>query len=483
MSAVRTLADPDGSLIVRKVATDDVAVTRLRREARALQLASHPGVVSIVRYTEGEEGTVATLDTRFVGTHTLATLRCRTPVEVAQTIAAVADTLADLHGVGVIHGAIHPSHLVLDQKGDPVLCGWADGGLLGETLPYATPTATVTSGPNGPVLRPSRDVYALGRLLHHLCDPDRCGFDPRSRRHRAAVERLADLATLASAHDPALRPSARAVADRLRAITLGEATIIGEATTTTMPTHAASAVSATNAASADAPSPLRTTGPRRGRPPHRGRPATIRKPAIAAALLLSTLFAGANLRPHEPEADAAPAASASASPATVTSGMPPTPHDPAPHDPALHDPAPHDAAPVDVGNTPPGICEAVLVPITPPYPAPACTASAPAPQGLLVGDLRYRLGEPTDEILIADWRCLGTPQVAVLRTPTGEVHEFTSWASPGVPVRSIRLVSLPQGSHLETGPIDPSAPPGCLALTARQPDGHTSPIVTPQGAP
>ncbi len=476
MSVVRTLADTDGSLIVRKVATDHIAVARLEREARALRLASHPGVVSIVRYTQGEEGNVATLDTRFVATHTLATLCCRTPAELAQTVAALATTLADLHGVGVIHGAIHPTHIVLDHTGNPVLCGWASGGLLGETLEPSAPDPTSAPHPSsngsiGPRLRPSRDVYALGRLLQHLADPNRCGFDPRSRRHRAAVERLTDLASLACSSNPDLRPSARAMADRLRSIALGEANI-GD--TGGRPTAALGMVESPGFAAANdttVTAVFPATTPRHGtRQRHRS---TARWPTIAAALGLITVAAGATLRPASPGAEATPTADV-ASTADIPTTLSGSTTVNAPRTTPV---------PLLTQSAPAVVCEAALVPITPPYPAPACTASVSAPHGLLVGDLRYRLGEPTDEILIADWRCRGTPQVAVLRPSTGEVHEFAAWASPGAPVRSARIASLPQGSHLETGPVDSALPAGCLPLISRQSDGHITAIITPRGTP
>src|SRR5205823_14171913 len=53
---------------------------------------------------------------------------------VAPLVAHVATTLADLHELGVSHGAVEPSHILLHPDGRPVLCslGRSEGTTTGD---------------------------------------------------------------------------------------------------------------------------------------------------------------------------------------------------------------------------------------------------------------------------------------------------------------------------------------------------------------
>jgi hypothetical protein len=88
-------------------------------------------------------------------------------------------------------------------------------------------------------------------------------------------------------------------------------------------------------------------------------------------------------------------------------------------------------------------------------PAPTL-AAAPVPRGgLLVGDQRYRIGQPGDEVVLGDWDCDGTATPALLRPTTGEVFVFPRWATTG------------------TLSVAPSARvPGAEALVGRWPRGR-----------
>jgi hypothetical protein len=179
--------------VVVKTATTDAGRRALAREAERLERARHPGVVSLRSATDTR------LEVTFAGSHTLETARLAVPV-AAGILAAVAETVADLHGLGIIHGRLDPSHVVLGADGRPVLCGMR--------------------GPDPDDVRtgPADDVAAIGRLIDHLLGPDaepepipdrRWGRRSWSGYHRRSLQMLADRA----AHeDPARRPTARAVA-------------------------------------------------------------------------------------------------------------------------------------------------------------------------------------------------------------------------------------------------------------------------------
>lgn len=182
--------------VVVKAATDAEGAETLTREAARLRRARHPGVVEAVGTAEGR------LELSWVGSHTLETAHLSVSA-AAGVLASVAVTVADLHGLGVVHGRIDPSHVVLAADGRPVLCGMR-GPAPGEPEPG-----------------PADDVAAVGRLIDHLLGPEaepepipdrRWARRPWSGYHRRTLQLLADRA---SHDDPARRPTARALANAI----------------------------------------------------------------------------------------------------------------------------------------------------------------------------------------------------------------------------------------------------------------------------
>ncbi|MEO6629049.1 MAG: hypothetical protein ABIP03_10830, partial [Aquihabitans sp.] len=179
--------------IVVKSATSAAGRATLAREAERLHRGRHPGVVELLMADEDH------LELAWAGTHTLDT--CHPSIlDAAGILAAIASTVADLHGLGIIHGRLDPSHVVLGGDGRPRLCG-----LRGPRPSEGDPS-------------PAEDVAAIGRLMDHLVGP---GAEPEpipERRwgkrgwtgyHRRSLQTLADHAT---DEDPARRPTARAIA-------------------------------------------------------------------------------------------------------------------------------------------------------------------------------------------------------------------------------------------------------------------------------
>ncbi|HEX6395475.1 MAG TPA: protein kinase [Acidimicrobiales bacterium] len=109
--------------VVRKVAGDDAERQRLGTEASMLSLAAHPGVVRLIATAGGDPPSELVLAP--VGGGSLATIgRSMDWSEVAGLGAALATTLADLHEIGIVHGSISADHILLDESGRPVLCGF-----------------------------------------------------------------------------------------------------------------------------------------------------------------------------------------------------------------------------------------------------------------------------------------------------------------------------------------------------------------------
>jgi hypothetical protein len=188
---VRVANDDDGPIAVKTATTDDDRA-RLDLEAQRLRTASHPGLVAVVGANalsaDGE------LRTRFAGdpvsrwTGSLA--------HVAGLGAAVAATLADLHEIGIVHGRVDASHVLVGDDGRPRLCGLSHAGDVS----------------------PSDDVHDLGRLLHDLLRR----LPPQRRRlgrlgARGDSERRALDRVIARALDPVAtrRPRAHTLAATL----------------------------------------------------------------------------------------------------------------------------------------------------------------------------------------------------------------------------------------------------------------------------
>ncbi|HET6772900.1 MAG TPA: hypothetical protein VFH36_06305 [Acidimicrobiales bacterium] len=192
---IRVDLDDEGPVVVKSA--NGAAVERLARERRLLERAAHPGVVSLADTPDGDP---AELRTRYAGepiSRWTGSLRA-----VAGLGAAVASTLADLHDLGVVHGRLDATHILIGHDGRPRLCGLAQPG--GATA--------------------ADDVAALGAALDPLVErtpADRRGL--QRWRGRAGGERRALRQVIERATDavPTRRLSARAMADALLAAVPG----------------------------------------------------------------------------------------------------------------------------------------------------------------------------------------------------------------------------------------------------------------------
>ncbi|HEY8546091.1 MAG TPA: hypothetical protein VIL36_13625, partial [Acidimicrobiales bacterium] len=128
MSArVRVATDHEGGLVAIKAARTAVEREALRYEAVVLRQCAHPGVVALVAPADlGEPLADDELATRYAGE---PLDRWRGDLRrVAGLTAAVAATLGDLHDMGVVHGRLDGSHVLVGSDGRPRLCGFAPPG-------------------------------------------------------------------------------------------------------------------------------------------------------------------------------------------------------------------------------------------------------------------------------------------------------------------------------------------------------------------
>jgi serine/threonine protein kinase len=397
----------DGRLVALKVARAASDTARLVHEAAVLERARHPGVVELVTLEQPEDGP-ARLVTLVAGDQPLSSASRPPPARAAALLAAVASTLADLHSMGVVHGRVDPSHLVLAPDGRPVLCGFSG--------------ATLDPGDGDP--QPHDDVAGVGRLARHLLDPDtepepiperRGGWRLHRRPRWTGYQQraLLTLADQATAHDPRHRPSARAFA---------------AAVTEAFPGASLSPPEPRLPAGATvAPLNRPAAPPRRPVPPsrrRRWRPAGAALAAAATGIVgLSSLAAGVGvLRTGErPEVRAA----ADETPPASTAPPSPSTSPPQPTSSTTSTTSPDEP---QGGGTGSG-CPAAAGPVAD-LDGDGCAGPLRVEQGVVDTDGgRFAVGEPDDDVVLGDWDCDGSSTPAVLRTGTGDVFVFERWAS------------------------------------------------------
>jgi hypothetical protein len=157
----------DGQKWIVKSASSTSDAARLRREADQLRRAAHPGVVEM-----GAFRTTAPLElrTRHAG-RALTETAPLTPAELCGLGAAVATVLADLHDLGIVHGAVTADHILIGADGRPVLCGFGSSGSTeerdaGEDVIDLAGTLSAGLGPDAP-RRLRRLLLSAGKGRRH----------------------------------------------------------------------------------------------------------------------------------------------------------------------------------------------------------------------------------------------------------------------------------------------------------------------------
>jgi hypothetical protein len=427
MVLTRLGVDDDGRPVLRKEAPggDEPALERLRREAAVLRAARHPGVVEVAEHTEGPEGAVLVL--RWAGSRTVADLR--PPVEVAARVAAaLAATVADLHGLGVRHGAIRPEHVVLAGDARPVLCGFGAA-------------AAGPAGPGGPT--EADDVAGVGTVVRALVGAD-TDLEPIPERRfsrrrswsgmtRRALLTLADQAT---ADDPARRPSARALAASLAGVARDPAAE-GDGR------HRANRLGP--------PVPRHAAGERSG----------VRDP----------LPAGAGWMPGRAALGALGAAGAAAVVAgavlVVTGSGRAGGVDGFGVAPPSTDAVPTTTVSTTTVTEPPPACEPAEDGLLVDHDGDGCPSPATVHDRVVeVAGRRYGVGRDGDALVLGDWDCDGAATVAVLRPATGEVFVFDRWAGPAADVVARPRTRVDGGVAVEGVDDDGDGCPTLVVVTA-----------------
>lgn len=422
MSArVTTEVDAEGRVLACKRAhnADADDARRLRHEAEMLDLARHPGVVELVSCES--DGDDVTLLTRFAGTHSLDTVGPVTVARAAGIVAALASTVADLHDLGIAHGRIDPSHVVIGAGGRPLLCGFGGGGRVGCRPGSTAIPGFIDSAASGEAtLAPETDVYGLGAVLRALVVDGPNEFEPiPDRRFNLARLRpmwsgyqrraLLTLADRATDEMPLRRPPARRFASDILE-TVPSATI-------------------------DDAMPFTAPGTTQR---DQSRRLTL-GPTIAAAIALLVVAAFVTNAWRGARSAASPAAPSMVATVAATSDQTATTDGPcgtAPRGPDLDGDGCGDAVEVQPDRV------------------------------VAVGTTRFTVGAPGDQVALGDWDCDGTSTIALLRPSTGEVFVFDSWAISGTDVTVTPTANVRDGVAVEA-----RAEGRCATLVVLHKDG------------
>ena len=461
--------DAAGRRVMAKVAGNAEEAVRLEREAAQLEAARHPGVVELVG-VDGH-GVGAILLTAHVDGPTLGRVGRLPLEEAAGLLAALATTLADLHELGLVHGAVCPDHVLIGPGGRPILCGFAYGGHVGQPV---TPTGGVPREFVDPAhagadrLTPAFDIFAIGALAHFLAP------DP------PAGHILAKVADDATSEEVSARPSARVLAETLQSEVPAARLPRGLEPDPAVPARPAM------------PDPLAVLRHDRGGFGG-GRPARPRVAIVMAAVAAAGVIGGAILL-----------AGSSGPPAPgLLTGL---------DAPALSLPDPHGADQVQPGPT--TIRAGLASSSTSTTAPPTSTSTLPSPSTLAVrrgdcqpamgvlqadvdgdgcadalryvdgilhaGDVRWALGEAGDQVAVGDWGCQGRRTLALFRPSTGEVFRFDGWAGPGRDLTATPVTRVQGGLALRAADVDRD---GCHEVVVERATGPAEVIRLRRGRP
>lgn len=516
MSArVQVAVDDEGAVAV-KVASTDTEVARLHREAERLGRACHPGVVTLLGLTTAADR--AELRTRFGGEpldRWRGSLAC-----VAGLGAAVATTLADLHALGLVHGRIDASHIVVGADGRPRLCGLAgrdgttaadDVAALAHVLDDLAATATPTRRRAGAerralaeALRDARDAVPerrpdaatlAGALLAAVPGADLPGAPAPSRLPiRSSARRPVRTTPMRGAKPDAEPEDAMPATSAFDTFWSADADLdrfddepwppIGDPAgdLTTDPTDGLTAHHPsghpTSPDGLGGPVPTRE-GMRRRRPPETSeRSVRALLPSGRQPLVDPHEETGPSGRPRrriDPLVAAAGAAlvlaAGGAAVAVALTG----------DGGGDREAAAASRGPWSGGDALP---DAGCAPVPPPA-ADIDGDGCPEPvhvdgRTVAAGDARWTLGEPGDLVAIGDWNCDGGATPALLRPVTGEVFVFPAWAPDGAPltvtathrvVDGVDIHADPGGDRCDTLLVE-LATGGTTAVDVREEDGR-----------
>jgi len=476
--------------VVEKRASTVDDAKALIHEAEILAAARHPGVVE----TLGLEGDrrMPVLVTTFVDGPSLDHVGALDLDEVAGVVASAAATLADLHDLGLVHGALTAGHVIIGPHGHTVLCGFGRAGRVGEGAARqgGTPDPDSRSGSatvgSGSPSDPSDDVRALGALIRALVADD--GPDPdRTRRSQAdaagpTAQALLQIAEAAFAADNDL-VTARTMTSAVYESVPGARLPRLVASSHGRPRQDTPAVASKAPAAFDGPLDdwRRQLGAATTRPsPRRWSTFALRRRGAVTAGVVATLLVGITVASALLTMSASPrreATSAGRRPAP-TFGAPATSESATSVSVTLASTAGASttSAPRESERRPAMACPPMTGTLEADVDGDGCGDALTFVGGVLsAGSVRWEVGAPGDQIAVGDWSCRGVRTLAVLRPSTGEVFRLDGWAGESEPLTASAVARVHNAVAVRAADLDHD---GCHELVIDVRDGD--PTVIPR---
>lgn len=202
--------------------SDDSVRRRMDREARAASSLNHPNVVTVYDYGQDDDGPFLVME--LADGPTLDQVAPELgEAEAIEIGARLAEALAAIHAVGIVHRDVKPANVIVSERG-PLLTDFGialnpgvtsmitDPGKIVVTPSYAAPEVLTGAAPT-----PAADVYALAVIVAELSNghPLFSGFERPDAPPELRDARLARILGPALSSDPAERPSAAGLAAAL----------------------------------------------------------------------------------------------------------------------------------------------------------------------------------------------------------------------------------------------------------------------------
>jgi eukaryotic-like serine/threonine-protein kinase len=232
----RVLSRPVAVKVLRDAAGDATDRLRFTHEARTLAGLNHVGLVMVLDAGITSEQPFLVME--LVEGTTLSQLCARGPVDrsrVRSIGALVADALAYAHAQGIVHRDVKPANVLLGTDRKIKLADFGIARLIGDTVRHTqtghaigTAAYLAPEQVRGDELTTAADVYSLGLVLLEALTGQRAypgtpteAALARLTRAPSIPEDLPDdwpaLLTAITAMEPAHRPGAAEVAERLHA--------------------------------------------------------------------------------------------------------------------------------------------------------------------------------------------------------------------------------------------------------------------------